>query len=103
MKPALKKEWIRRLESGNYRQTRGVLLKHKTNRAHYCCLGVLATCMPKASMTYRQMRAKENLFNAVAQTEVDITDRQQDHLVAMNDDYYKSFKEIAQYIRKNIK
>ena len=103
MKPALKKEWIRRLESGNYRQTRGVLQKHKKNRAHYCCLGVLATCMPKSSAAYKQMKNNHSLFDGVARDEVGITDKQQNHLAAMNDDDGASFKEIAQYIRKNIK
>ena len=43
MNRALKREWIKRLISGKYSQTHGVLVRRKANgRLSYCCLGVLA-------------------------------------------------------------
>ena len=40
MKAELKQEWIRRLRSGEYSQTRGVLKRSGFSNGH-CCLGVL--------------------------------------------------------------
>jgi len=36
----IKDKWITALESGNYIQTKGQLVKVINNTPHYCCLGV---------------------------------------------------------------
>lgn len=37
----IRREWIKALRSGKYKQTRGTLHSTKRNRDSFCCLGVL--------------------------------------------------------------
>ncbi len=42
MNPEIKAKWIKKLESGQYKQTRGVLRRGELKQEEaYCCLGVL--------------------------------------------------------------
>ena len=94
-------KWIKALRSGRYKQGRGALVIFKDSESCYCCLGVAEkVCkMPEnfdgrltgSTVTYPELSAW-----------LEITARQEERLIRMNDKLQKNFSEIADYIEKEI-
>lgn len=98
-------KWVEALESGNYHQTTNTLKRRiEGGLAGYCCLGVYESINGREPLTisfydedegpkesYERIRAE---LYAEANEGVDV-----DWLISMNDGG-SSFKEIAEYIRK---
>ncbi len=120
--PALKKAWLEDLESNRFRQCRNQLCTMTTHGGHasYCCLGVLGRTIQRtkkfdikrpvaASMDlWTGMRGRAIFFDGQRSVEIlpdnlrlklGLTKAGQQRLTIMNDSG-KSFKEIAQWIRK---
>lgn len=107
MNAELKAKWIEALRSGKYKQGRTQL---RSDNDAFCCLGVLCDIEP--DVTWEK---KTGSYDAVYDSEFDggelpssfrewagiSSDREQE-LIEMNDDYGKSFAEIADYIEKNL-
>jgi hypothetical protein len=111
----LKKDWIAALESGEFKQTKITLV----NERGYCCLGVLCEIMPHTEKEYEyggnygiftntfdeddygyNLR-EEGLLRKETLDLTGISEDEQEKLIRMNDTG-RSFKEIAQYIRKKL-
>lgn len=117
MKKEIAEIWINALESGKYKQTKGVLKKDDS----YCCLGVL--CQISGLGEFKQVRSNEiisyvlpsgNFSSASLPDEVlywsDIEDQygsfdESDSFSTLSilNDSGKTFTEIAEIIRQNYK
>jgi len=117
MKKEIAEIWIKELESGKYKQTKGVLKKDDS----YCCLGVL--CQISGLGEFKQVLGDEiisyvlpsgNLSSAALPYEVldwsDIEDQygsfdESDSFSTLSilNDSGKTFTEIAEIIRQNYK
>ena len=113
MKKHIKSKWVKALESGKYKKTKHQL---KYNSA-FCCLGVLTNLNPGTKWgkneheddVYLSPRIKNWAGIEESTRTKNITDMSV-NLADMNDGDFgarerargKSFKQIAQYIRKNI-
>jgi len=102
-------EWIEALESGEYKQCRRKLYDPKAKG--FCCLGVACVIngVPITSRYYQRNGGANNLFST-AKTEAVMRKlhlrnglgcgfKNRDSLVVLNDEG-KSFKDIAQILRK---
>lgn len=107
--------WVNALEMGFYEQAKGIL--HSSNHK-YCCLGVLCNILSSQGIgkwrdskdyysffTDDPLKTSCAFFPVELRSKINLTNTKE--LMDMNDgnDFIKphSFKEIAQYIRKNIK
>lgn len=114
MQKKWKSKWIKALTSGSYRQARGRLIEYvivdgKILRPKYCCLGVLARIQGAKFVNgfpaldgYINQSMVLNPFLACG-----LSSNEMITLAEMNDGLGKkprhSFREIAAYIKKNIK
>ncbi len=96
MGPKFKNMWIKRLESGEYKQSRKTL---HGSRGGHCCLGVLDLCpgVPKS----HTVGSTESLTREACQA-VGLDHDAMHKLIKLNDEAKYSFKEIAAWIRKNL-
>ena len=95
----IKDRWIKALRSGRYPKTVGVLIEreHKKNTINrHCCLGVLERILSYPSQSQTKL-----LYNG--RYPIGLSRNFQNTLISLNDEKQKSFKEIADYIEKNIK
>lgn len=109
MDTEIKKQWVKALRSGRYRQARETLV-NKSGTA-FCCLGVLAKIQ---GCSVAAIREQQNSSDAITlptgfNARLPVATRQR--LADMNDGMSnstgekfppKSFKEIADYIEKKI-
>jgi hypothetical protein len=110
MNPEIKKKWIEALRSGEYKQGKGYL----NQGDNYCCLGVLCDIAVKSGLDV-------NVDTAYGVTHFDgrngaLPRKVQDwaglnaidpvvagqHLASWNDDFDKSFDDIAKLIEDNL-
>ena len=117
MIPALKKQWLTALRSGDYKQTRGTL---KSGEG-YCCLGVLVNLLPEdinikreaGGITIRESKGKSANSTYVTGTlpiwlrkKVAMEKQLHQLLTVMNDGSESSapqdFFQIADWIETNI-
>jgi hypothetical protein len=118
MDAKLKAKWVKALRSGRYKQTPGQL----HDSGGYCCLGVLATILGakwrkskdddefvEPYIDGKSIGVKDNASCYLSPTKIGISKVRQNHLGNMNDGlgkYYdkgpRTFKEIADYIEKNL-
>jgi hypothetical protein len=117
MNPRIKADWVTALRSTKYRQVRGALREQLPGKhVGYCCLGVLCD-VAKEEVAGKWTGNQLTRFNHVINGEmiesggalshefskyVEVTPSQESTLIGMNDDEKKSFKEIADYIEKNL-
>lgn len=101
MNKSVKKEWLTKLTNRKYLQARGALKKDKH---HYCCLGVLNTCVPADKRT--PLISKDGFRAAVLSTKTlraaGLHHSVQLTLIEYNDALDYSFKEIAQHIKERL-
>ena len=108
-----KTEWIKALKSGNYRKG----TKYLSNGGRFCCLGVLQDLVSRKSVVKRaylsgssQYLATDDigLYSVSWARKLGLTIKVQEVLVDLNDGNEerdikpRSFKQIAEYIKKNI-
>lgn len=100
--------WIEALRSGEYKQTEGQL--HDPDENSFCCLGVLCDLARKDG-------GKVNWYNdwksivepgsgglpVFVRNYIGLSDTDEQKLIEMNDSQTQSFKQIASYIKRNIK
>ena len=105
MHPEIKKQWVKDLRSGKFKQSRGKLF----NSSGYCCLGVLATQHPSVDTK----RIGESLkllsggeMNGTLCNDVrawcGLSMSDQTKLVTLNDSGKQDFKQIADYIEEKL-
>lgn len=103
-KTELKNEWLKRLESGNYKQGKKALYKKEDGkRAEYCCLGVLCKVFEDNGLKVdknwrRDMTLPYEIMKKMEMTECGDLKSGEDTLAVLNDTG-KKFKEIAKIIR----
>lgn len=113
MDKKVKNVWLKALRSGKYRQGEGYLCKQdKNNKSRYCCLGVLCNESHDGdwnredddydgfvnwSIGGRSGAIPENIAKGFG-----LNLRTQEKLVALNDGEKLNFKEIAEWIEKNL-
>jgi hypothetical protein len=125
---AIVEEWVRRLESGDYKQGRGVLRAAATwdrladiSTSKFCCLGVgcemlcdlglaerrVSTDTSDVLMKYRAkcVTIEDDWHSAILSDDLlrllgNLSDEQADVLSRMNDTGSRNFTEIAAYIRR---
>lgn len=99
----LQKKWVKALRSGKYKQAKEALVKGRGSSCSYCCLGVACSIMSKdvgKFSSYRNSLDPGYLNNHGLQV-LGISYNMQTSLARMNDSG-KSFKEIANYIEKEL-
>jgi hypothetical protein len=104
------RKWIDALRSGNYKQIQRALKRRGVidGVVRYCCLGVACEIAGKRSTpfdfdgTYRFGSDDLNISSRF-QKQIGLTDDDIDKLVFMNDSEYKSFKQIAAWLRRRFK
>jgi len=109
MNPAVKSIFTAALRSGYFKQDKGQLRSNKG----YCCLGVLCELAEKDGIITEEMYdpaddewqyyTKSGEYNTLmppnaVQSWAGLTSRQVSTLGSLNDEYKKSFDEIADYI-----
>jgi hypothetical protein len=92
----LKKQWVKALRSGKYKQGTGQLSRGRGKSATYCCLGVLNKI---AGTRFKGYLA--DLSDGDGQPRLLTFNRQID-LQDMNDEQGLSFKEIANYVQTKV-
>jgi len=118
MDPKSKKKWLKALRSGKYEQTTYRLCEVEDGHFSYCCLGVLAEecivgdwiCHPhRAGEGYSLEVCRGKTFvrgygmlPPAALRQVGLDRHAAEELAALNDDEGKSFKQIANWIEKNL-
>lgn len=106
-KPLIRK-WIKALRSGRYKQaTEGLIRECMPGESGpvtgYCCLGVLAKVCGVKSKNFESIDHKGILSKEfIKSNKLNITTTRQKKLARMNDCDGYIFKEIADYIEKNI-
>lgn len=112
MKKALKTKWLKALRSGKYKQTRkGVLcnISVKGKPLSYCCLGVLCEVagIPAVIKDFTskcmEFDGDESYLTFKLNRQLGINLKDHDKLVDMNDTSHYNFKQIADWVSKNIK
>jgi len=121
MNTTIKKKWIKALLSKQYEQTHHTLCRADDDKDRFCCLGVLIDIEYDGYWELGQSR-REYWIDECNSTclppqfmkQLDISQGQQQHLMAMNDGRSnnldtkmwditpQSFKQIATYIDKNL-
>ena len=120
MNKRLKKRWLEALRSGKYKQSRGQFKVTEEEHARqvanyfdkksaapvgYCCLGVLCEISPKLKKLVGPDWEDEGRFDRDAAAYAGLSDDlgyAQDTLIDLNDQHRKSFKQIANWIEKNL-
>ena len=107
-----KNKWMKALRSGKYKQTNGFLYVKTASISQprgYCCLGVLARVQGAKFVPYNMGLSpvlgkikNEDASYLSPEFSCGMTQDQQSDLASMNDNG-KSFKEIAAWIKKNVK
>ena len=104
MDAQLKAKWVAALRSGKYRKGIGQLKQRvitaASARTTYCCLGVLCRIEPEAAKstkggTFIDDRTAKQLGFTLGGPRAQLA------LSRLNDDFGKSFKQIADYIEEN--
>jgi hypothetical protein len=105
-------KWITALRSGEYRQGVNRLCTIVNNQKSYCCLGVLCEVLDLPPGGYPiQNKTGQMSFewkgatlitslSADLRNNIGLTLKQQDRLIAMNDNEGASFEEIATYLEE---
>lgn len=109
MTPELKAKWIAALRSGEYKQTRGRLLRNWRGEDRFCCLGVLCEIMeaPRAVGAAAKdksgpgYRLDDTFHDAELPCSV-LSAGDQNILVKLNDSHRRSFAKIADWIEENM-
>jgi hypothetical protein len=98
LNPDIKTTWVSALRSGEYKQTKAVLIRDEDDGSQsFCCLGVLhQVCGIK-----RQDPADAELLDYTAAEAIGLNRREQNELSSMNDTG-RSFAEIADHIEVNL-
>lgn len=106
LSPELKAKWLQALRGGEYAQTREKL----RDDDGFCCLGVLCDLVdPKGwgadewgdtTFTYNDDEASGSLPSSMNLKF--IAGKDENKLIAMNDDEGKSFSEIADWVEANL-
>lgn len=99
------KLWVEALESGKYRQTQGQLREKVGGRYAYCCLGVLCKLAEQdgGEKFYGEIYGCETKLppKHIMEFMFDDGEDDADDLANLNDNEGYTFKQIAEYIRKN--
>lgn len=114
--PKLKKLWVKDLRSGKYTQTKGMLKEvfwenKDTQNFAYCCLGVLACRLPNGhwgdepeyddNMFYMTVNGDKYASDTGLSPEF-LPSPVAQYLVKMNDDWERTFEQIADWIEENL-
>lgn len=109
-------KWIEALESGNYKQDKSFLCRTSSDdgNKYYCCLGVACELflgegiVDEYDFSYswqeEERFAPPKIIDILAlrsRSGVALDVYKFEKLIALNDDFNKSFKEIAQILREN--
>lgn len=104
MKVRMKNKWIKALRSGEYTQTIGTLRRDNS----FCCLGVLCDVIDPSLWEVRPLTGNityeglQGSLSSNTRKKYNISYEQETKLMKMNDKENKSFKEIADYIEKEM-
>jgi hypothetical protein len=108
MNPELKQKWVAALRSGDYPQGKQNLQK----KGKFCCLGVLCEIDPEVtydlvdeSYVFPDGQRMIDILPFKYANDVGLGDKFKEYdsrLMEMNDEYGKSFEQIANHIERNI-
>ena len=97
----LKKAWVKALRSRKYVQGVGKLRQREDGKTKYCCLGVFCDISGIGIDRSGENVAKKSGESYVPLNKI-LGDTIVTELYTMNDSQRKSFREIADYIDKNL-
>jgi hypothetical protein len=104
MEPTIKKQWVKALRSGAFKQTKNKLCRN----GRFCCLGVLATLHPAVdSPTDKEMIKLLSMAEENGMPHDDVLEwaglkPQEACLLATKNDDGHTFPEIADYIEATL-
>ena len=104
MNPELKQKWVAALRSGDYEQARGAL----GDGTGYCCLGVLCDIDPSVKIgkdgyaVFPGGSISDDSLTTDYALSIGVPTVVESRLIEMNDDFGKSFEQIALHIERNI-
>lgn len=109
MNEDIKQKWVKALRSGKYTQGKGRLKALSTDGTiNHCCLGVLVEEIhPEYFQVFgdNQYIGEDYSMTSLSDeivNEAQMCDDEQGRLINMNDQLGKTFKQIANYIDKNL-
>lgn len=113
MDPFWKEIWLDALHSGDYKQTSDLMCASDGENYAFCCLGVLRHQMTGTEnkndfdrFTDEKNRVEsisiDSYLLAVERIETNLDIKAEDELMRMNDSGNFSFKQIANWIKKNL-
>ncbi len=116
----IKKQWLKDLRSGSYKQCSGSLCKvgKGNKKASYCCLGILGRSIQKTKLlnltfikspyvknekviSYKNVN-ESGILPIELSAELGLNDASLDKLIGMNDNDGANFEEIADFIEKSL-
>ena len=98
MDAKLKKKWVKALRSGEYRQTKGRLIRRDKGKVGFCCLGVLRAICPAVGGG----KDKEGGILPIDSAKAVGISRAQQMILAKKNDKGIQFPAIADYIEKHL-
>lgn len=103
MNKKLKKEWVKALRSGDFKQGTNKLRDLNNN---YCCIGVLCKVANIKARKSENGYRFDGLIATLSQhfsRQLKLSIHHQNRLIYMNDSENKTFEQIANWIEKNDK
>lgn len=94
MRQTLKEKWIKALESGEYKQGQGVLVRGYQDNKTFCCLGVLC------DITDSRLRQNTYMPGTATLKKCGLSFKTA-NLLASKNDRGESFKKIARWLKEN--
>ena len=95
MKPELKQKWVEALRSGKYKQCVNELYDGVDK---FCALGLLGYIDGQQPWVERGAELPPSWYI----TEIGMTVEQREQVIEQNDQFMKSFPEIAEFIERNL-
>ncbi len=102
MNKEIRDEWISRLRSGEYVQTRGTL---RGTEVGHCCIGVLCEILSDKNLGDWEdgcFDGDDCSLTGRFNTSLGLSIAEETKLITMNDKHGNSFLEIADYIEANL-
>jgi hypothetical protein len=104
----IKKKWTKALKSDKYIQGKCSLRATDEDITQHCCLGVLCEVLMeegykikkvKDGYSYNKKKTMTDDLSPTLLDKLDLSEDQQQKLIELNDDYNRSFKQIAKFIK----
>lgn len=102
MDPKLKREWVKALRSGEYKQGQDCLCQWRAGEFRFCCLGVLEDIATDADWVMCRDGYRYRVEDRAFGCSTSLVDMPEQEALALMNDEGSPFSEIADYIEKHL-